>query len=95
MKLSHEEVRHIAELAKLGVTDEEVERFSRQLSDVLDYVDMLNELDTDEISPTAQVIAVQNVTRTDEPCESLSPEEVLANAPDREGDRFRVHAILE
>ena len=95
MKLSHEEVRHIAELAKLGVTDQEVEQFSRQLSDVLEYVGMLNELDTDEISPTAQVIAVGSVTRADAPCESLSPEEVLANAPDREGDRFRVHAILE
>jgi len=95
MKLSHEEVRYIAELAKLGITDEEAEQFSQQLSAILDYAEMLNELDTDGIPPTAQVIAMRNVMRDDEISDSLSHEEVLANAPDQEDDRFRVHAVLD
>ena len=95
MKLSHEEVRHIAELAKLGITDEEVEQFSEQLSAILEYAEKLNELDTEAIPPTAQVIELHNVMRDDEPRPSLPTEDVLANAPQREGDRFRVLAILE
>lgn len=95
MKLSHEEVRHIAELAKLGITDEEVEQFSEQLSAILEYAGMINRLDTDAILPTAQVVEMRNVMRDDEPRPSFPAEEILANAPHREGDRFQVHAILE
>ena len=95
MKLSHEEVRHIAELAKLGITDEEVEQFSEQLSAILEYAEMINRLDTDAIPPTAQVAELRNVMRDDEPRPSLPVEEILANAPRREGDRFQVQAILE
>ena len=95
MKLSREEVRHIAELAKLGITDEEVEQFSEQLSAILEYAEMINRLDTDAIPPTAQVIELRNVMRDDEPRPSSSVEEILANAPRREEDRFQVQAILE
>ena len=95
MRLSHEEVRHIAELAKLGITDEEVEQFSEQLSAILEYAEMINRLDTDAIPPTAQVIELRNIMRDDESRPSLPAEEILANAPRREDDRFQVHAILE
>jgi len=95
MKLSHEEVRHIAELAKLGITDEEVEQFSEQLSAILEYAEMINRLDTDAIPPTAQVIELRNIMRDDESRPSLPAEEILANAPRREDDRFQVQAILE
>jgi len=95
MKLSHEEVRHIAELAKLGITDEEVEQFSEQLSAILEYAEMINRLDTDAIPPTAQVIELRNVMRDDESRPSSPVEEILANAPRRGDDRFQVQAILE
>ncbi|MFH1929856.1 MAG: Asp-tRNA(Asn)/Glu-tRNA(Gln) amidotransferase subunit GatC [Chloroflexota bacterium] len=95
MKLSHEEVRHIAELAKLGITDEEVEQFSEQLSAILEYAEVINRLDTDAIPPTAQVIELRNVMRDDEPRPSSPVEEILANAPRRGDDRFQVQAILE
>jgi len=95
VKLSREQVLHIAELAKLGLTEEETERFTEQLSAILDYAEMLNRLDTSAIPPTAQAIYQRNVTRPDEVRGSLSPEEILANAPRREGNYFQVKAILE
>ena len=95
MKLSREQVLHIAELAKLGITDEETECFAEQLSSILDYFEMLNRLDTEAIPPTAQVIDMRNVTRPDVVEASMSPEQVLANAPRREGDQFQVQTILE
>lgn len=95
MKLSREEVLHVAELAKLGITEEETEQFTEQLSEILDYFDMLTRLDTETIPPTAQAIRMRNVTRPDEVESSLSPEEALKNAPEREGKFFRVEPILE
>lgn len=95
IRLSRDEVAHVAELAKLGLTEAELEQFSRQLSSILDYAQMLTELDTDAISPTAQVIALENVMREDLVTSSLAMEEVLANAPAREDDCFRVPLILE
>jgi aspartyl-tRNA(Asn)/glutamyl-tRNA(Gln) amidotransferase subunit C len=95
MKLSRKEVLHIAELAKLGITEEETEQFTEQLSEILDYFDMLNRLDTAAIPPTAQAIYMRNVTRPDEVEPSLSPEEALENAPEREGNFFQVRPILE
>ncbi len=95
MQLSHEQVRHIAELAKLALTDDEVERFAQQLSDVLAWAEELKRLDTDSIPPTAQVFDLRNVTRPDVVRPSLTAEEVLANAPQRDGDYFRVKPILD
>jgi aspartyl-tRNA(Asn)/glutamyl-tRNA(Gln) amidotransferase subunit C len=95
MKLSREQVRHIAELAKLGISDDEVDQFSEQLSAILDYAEVLNRLDTSAIPPTAQVIALQNVMRDDAPDSSSLHEEVMSNAPHQEEGHFRVHAVLE
>jgi aspartyl-tRNA(Asn)/glutamyl-tRNA(Gln) amidotransferase subunit C len=95
MRISREEVAHIAELAKLGLTEEEMELFSQQLSEMLEYAEMLNQLDTEAIPPTAQVIRLQNVARPDSVAPSLAQEEVLANAPNREDGYFRVRLVLE
>jgi aspartyl-tRNA(Asn)/glutamyl-tRNA(Gln) amidotransferase subunit C len=95
MALSREEVSHIAELAKLGLTEEETERFREQLSAILDYAAMLQQLDTAAIPPTASVLDLQNVMRADEVRPSMLREDVLANAPDVEAGQFRVKAVLE
>ena len=95
MKLSREEVLHIALLARLGLTEAEVNRLSEQLSNILENFEILRQVDTGDVPPTAQSIALQNVMRKDEVAPSLPPEEILANAPRREGDCFRVRAVLE
>lgn len=95
MKLSREEVLHIARLARLGLTEAEVARVSEQLSNILDNFQVLQRVDTSNIPPTTQSIALQNVVSDDEVASSLSPDQVLANAPRREGDFFRVCPVLE
>lgn len=95
MKLSREEVLHIARLARLGLAEAEVDKFSEQLSNILENFAILQKVDTTGVPPTAQAIALQNVTRDDEVAPSLPPNEILANAPRREGDCFRVRAVLE
>lgn len=95
MKLSREDVLHIALLCRLGLTESDVDKFREQLSNILENFQILQRVDTTNVPPTAQSIPLQNVMRTDEICPSLSPEEVLANAPKREGDFFRVRAVLE
>jgi len=94
MALTREEVEHIAELAKLGLTEEEKETFRQQLSAILDYAQMLQRLDTDAIPPTAQVITLQNVMRPDEVHPSFPREDILANAPAVQDGCFKVKAIL-
>ena len=95
MKLTHEDVLHIARLARLGLTGTEVERFREQLSDILENFEILQEVDTTDIPPTAQSIALQNIMRDDEGAESLPQSQVLANAPRKEENFFRVRAVLE
>ena len=95
MKLSRAEVEHIAELAKLELTEEEKIKFCEQLSAILEYAEMLQKLDTEAIPPTATVLPLQNVMRPDEAAPSFSQEDILANAPDAAGGCFRVRAILE
>ena len=95
MSLSPEQVRHIALLARVGITDEEVARLQVQLSQILDYFARLQTVDTENVPPTAHTLAMENVMRDDEPKPSFDKEEVLANAPQREDDLFRVRAILE
>jgi len=95
MKLTRAEVDHIAELAKLGLTEEEREKFREQLSAILEYAEMLQRLDTEAIPPTATVLPLRNVMRPDEVRPSLPREDVLANAPQSEDGYFRVKAILE
>ena len=95
MPLTPEEVRHNARLARVGLSDDEVSRFQSQLSQILDYFQRLQEVDTENVPPTAHTLAMHNVMRDDEPRPSIDKEEVLANAPQRENDHFRVRAVLE
>lgn len=95
MALTREEVVHIAELAKLGLAEKEIEHFREQLSDILEYADKIQELDTEAIPPTASVLKLQNVMRSDEVRPSMLREDVLANAPSAEQGQFKVQAVLE
>ena len=95
MKLSHEEVKHIALLARLGLDEEEVEKYRAQLSNILENFEILQEIDTANVSPTAHITGIENVTRDDQAGASLSSKEVLANAPKEEEGYFRIRAVLE
>lgn len=95
MKLSREEIRHLATLVRLGISDDEADRFGEQLSDILEAFEVLQQVDTTDVPPTAHSIALESVMREDVPAPSLPGEEVLANAPNREDDYFRVRAVLE
>jgi aspartyl-tRNA(Asn)/glutamyl-tRNA(Gln) amidotransferase subunit C len=95
MKLKREEVLHIAALARVGVTDADVEKFQVQLSDILENFEALKKVDTSNVRPTAQSIGLQNVIMRDEIEPSLPEADVLANAPQREGDFFKVKVVLE
>jgi aspartyl-tRNA(Asn)/glutamyl-tRNA(Gln) amidotransferase subunit C len=97
MSLTRAQVQHIAELAKLKLSEEEIEKMTPQLSAILDHAARLQELNTDAIPPTASVVPLQNVMREDIVVPSMSPDDALANAPDKneEGAFFRVRAILK
>ena len=95
MKLSREEVQHIALLARLGLSEEEIEKFRVQLSNILENFEILKQIDTTNLPPTAQSIDLQNVLRPDEPKPSYPVKEILDNAPQREGDYFKTRAVLE
>jgi aspartyl-tRNA(Asn)/glutamyl-tRNA(Gln) amidotransferase subunit C len=95
MKLSREEVLHIARLARVALTEAEITRMSEQLSNLLEHFEVLQGVDTAGVPPTAQSVTLQSVMREDAVTPSLPPEDVLANAPRREGDCFRVRAVLE
>lgn len=95
MSLTTEEVRHIARLARLALSDEEVERYREQLSGILDHFEVLNDIDTSDVPPTAQSLDRSNVTRPDVLRPSLSTEAVLANAPRAEDGYLRVRAVLD
>ena len=95
MKLSREEVLHIALLARLGLTEAEVDKFREQLSNILENFEVLQQVDTTGVPPTAQSIALQNVVKDDEAVDSLPQSEILANAPRKEGAFFRVRPVLE
>lgn len=95
MKLNREEVQHISLLARVGLDEQEIEIFRHQLSDILENFEVLQEVDTSQLPPTAQSIDLQNVMREDMDKPSYPPSDILANAPQREGDFFRVQAVLE
>jgi len=94
-KIKESDVRHICHLARLNPTDEEVRLFSEQLSDILAYVEQLNELDTTDVPPTAHALPVHNVFREDKPGVSLTPDQALANAPQRDASFFAVPKVLD
>ena len=95
MKLSREEVLHIARLARVALTEAEIIRLSEQLSSILENFEILQQVDTTDVPPTAQSVALQSIMREDVVVPSLPQEDILANAPRREGDCFRVRAVLE
>jgi len=95
LRLSREEVRHIALLARLGVDEDDLERFSVQLSNILENFEILQQVDTTDVPPTSHPVALSNVMRDDEVVPSFAPAEILANAPQEEGGCFRVRAVLE
>ncbi|MBX6763053.1 MAG: Asp-tRNA(Asn)/Glu-tRNA(Gln) amidotransferase subunit GatC [Rubrobacteraceae bacterium] len=91
--ISEEEVRHVAELARLELTDEELERIGGQLGAILQSIEKIGELDLSGVPPTANPLNLTNVLRPDEPQEELSVEQALANAPEAEGNLFVVPRI--
>ena len=95
MALDRDEVERIALLARIALTDEEVENLGQQLSNILEQFQVLSELDTAGVSPTAHPVQLQTVMRDDVPDSSLESEDVLGNAPRREGNYFRVKLVLE
>ncbi len=95
MNLSKKEVEHVAQLARLAVSEEEVEIFRRQLSDILTYIGKLNELDTEHCEPTSHVLDLKNVLREDEVRAGLSREEGLSGAPEQVDGFFRVPKIIQ
>ncbi len=94
-KIDADQVRKVAKLARLALTDAEVEEFTGQLGAILGYVEKMNELNTTGVEPLAHCLPISNVFRADEVRESLGTEKTLANAPDRDGSFFRVPKILE
>jgi len=95
MRIEREEVRHIAALTKLGVTEDDTSLFSEQLSTILESLEIITNVDTTNISPTSQLNSLCNVMRDDNIAPSLPFDDVLVNAPHRDGEFFRVQAVLE
>ncbi len=94
-KISREDVQHVARLARLELTEAELERMRVEMDAILAYMDKLRSLDTTGVEPTSHAVPLRNVTREDEPAPSAPREAMLANAPDRAGDFFRVPRIVE
>ena len=95
MPLSREEVEHIATLCRIAMTDDEIERMGEQLSQILEQFDVLQRLDTDGVPPTSHAVDLESVLREDEVQSSMALEDVLANAPRRLHDLFRVNRVVE
>ena len=97
MPIDRETVVHVADLARIALTDAEIARFTGQISVVLDAVDRLAEVDTSSVPPTASALPIHSVERDDEPRPGLTNEQALANAPKggRDGEFFRVQEVLE
>ncbi len=94
-KIDQTQVRKVAKLSRLDLTEDEVEEFTGQLSAILEYVEKMNELDTAGVEPLAHCLPVSNVLREDSAKESLGTEKVLANAPQRDDEFFKVPKILD
>ncbi|CAM3966860.1 Asp-tRNA(Asn)/Glu-tRNA(Gln) amidotransferase subunit GatC [Cohnella lubricantis] len=95
MSITVKDVEHVANLARLELSEAEKDRLAGQLSTILEYADKLNELDTNGIEPTSHVLPIYNVMREDEVRPSLSAEKALLNAPEEEDGHFRVPAVME
>lgn len=95
MKVHKEIVKHVADLGRLSIKEEELEGFASQLGQVLEWADKLQELDLDGVEPTAHVLDMKNVFKSDERRKSLSNEKALKNAPDKEAGYFKVPRVIE
>lgn len=94
-RITSDEVKHLSVLARVGMTDEEIECMRDQLSHILENIDVLNQIDTEGLEPTVHSVVMDSVMREDEPTPSSSVDDVMANAPDREEQHIRVRAVLE
>ncbi|MBA4538258.1 Asp-tRNA(Asn)/Glu-tRNA(Gln) amidotransferase subunit GatC [Bacillus aquiflavi] len=94
-RITIDQVKHVAHLARLAITDEEAEKFTKQLDGIISFAEELNEINTDNVEPTTHVLYMENVMREDVPQKGLSLEEVLKNAPDHQDGQVRVPSILE
>lgn len=94
-KISLNEVKHVANLARLEISEEEAERFQHQLGSIIEFAEALNEVDTSNVEPTSHVLDIKNVLREDVPQKGLPREEVLKNAPDHKDGQFKVPSIIE
>lgn len=95
MALTSAEVAHVARLARLSLSEDELERMRSQLSNILEYIGLLQEVDVEGVAPTAQVTGLATVLRPDAVTEGLTREQVLANAPDQRDGMFRVKGVFE
>ncbi len=95
MAITRDEVRHVAMLFRMSMSEEEVAKFQQQLSQILDYFQVLRQIDTEGVTPTSHTLSLENVMRADEPRPSYPTEDILANAPLSERGFFRVRAVLE
>ena len=95
MKITKEEVLYVADLARLDLDETAIEKFAGQIGDILDYIDKLNEVDTEGIKPTSHAITLTNAFREDQLNEHLDRDQALANAPEREDGNFIVPKIIE
>ena len=94
MSITIQEVEHIAKLAKLSLSEDEKTAYTKQLSEILDYVEQLNELDTEKIEPLSHVMDVTNAFREDAPRKCLAQEDALVNAPESDGKFFIVPKVI-
>ncbi|RLQ93748.1 Asp-tRNA(Asn)/Glu-tRNA(Gln) amidotransferase subunit GatC [Falsibacillus albus] len=94
-RISKDEVKHVAHLARLEFSEQEVEKFTNQLDAIIGFAEQLNELDTSSVEPTSHVLDMKNVMREDKPTKGLPREEVLKNAPDHQDGQVRVPSVLE
>ena len=95
MKITKQEVEHVAKLARLELSEQEKEKVTDQLSNILTYIEKLNELDTTAVEPTSHVLDINNVMRDDVPGTSLPQERALANAPEKAAGHYKVPKIIE
>jgi aspartyl-tRNA(Asn)/glutamyl-tRNA(Gln) amidotransferase subunit C len=94
-RISEDQVKHVAHLARLAITEEEAEKFTKQLDAIITFAEQLNELDTENVEPTSHVLELKNVLREDIPGPGLPREEVLKNAPKHQDGQIKVPAIIE
>jgi aspartyl-tRNA(Asn)/glutamyl-tRNA(Gln) amidotransferase subunit C len=95
MKITRTEVEHVGRLARLALSEEELDALTDNMDAILDYVEQLNALDTDGIVPTAHAVPMENAFRSDEIRAGFTPEQALSNAPDKAESAFRVKRIIE